>query len=290
MSSSLAEAVTAYTAGVDALLAADVDTASHRELLDCFADIETASRRVPIAGYAFLARLQREANPVDLGATSWAKLLTLRTRMSKGEAGRRLSRSKCLAPRRTLQGQQLPAVWEHTAHAVARGAFGDEHVEVMRKFLTALPDSVDPITRSQAEQSLVRAATDLDPRSLTIAAIHLLAMLHPDGDAPADTAARKVGLHLGPQQPDGTSHLSGWISPKLRALIEPVLAKFAERGRHPTPTPEAAPDDHSALESERDRLVALGAEVVRLVDQSWGPWREHYYQMRDPEGNEFCLQ
>lgn len=44
------------------------------------------------------------------------------------------------------------------------------------------------------------------------------------------------------------------------------------------------------LDAEKDRLVTLGAEVVRLVDQSWGPWPELYYQLRDPEGNEFCLQ
>jgi uncharacterized glyoxalase superfamily protein PhnB len=52
-------------------------------------------------------------------------------------------------------------------------------------------------------------------------------------------------------------------------------------GRRPTP---------EELDAERDRLVALGATVVRLIDQSWGPLPEHYYQMRDPEGNEFCLQ
>jgi len=50
-----------------------------------------------------------------------------------------------------------------------------------------------------------------------------------------------------------------------------------------TPTPEE-------LEAEKDRLVALGATVVRLVDRQWGPWPERYYQLRDPEGNEFCLQ
>jgi catechol 2,3-dioxygenase-like lactoylglutathione lyase family enzyme len=55
----------------------------------------------------------------------------------------------------------------------------------------------------------------------------------------------------------------------------------ATPGRAPTP---------DELDAEKDRLVGLGAEVVRLVDQSWGPWPEHYYQMRDPEGNEFCLQ
>lgn len=54
-------------------------------------------------------------------------------------------------------------------------------------------------------------------------------------------------------------------------------------------TPGRAPT-RDELEQEKDRLVALGAEVVRLVDQEWGPWTEVYYQLRDPEGNEFCLQ
>lgn len=44
------------------------------------------------------------------------------------------------------------------------------------------------------------------------------------------------------------------------------------------------------VDAEKDRLVALGAESVRLVEQTWGPWPERYWQMRDPEGNEFCLQ
>lgn len=54
-------------------------------------------------------------------------------------------------------------------------------------------------------------------------------------------------------------------------------------------TPGRTPT-HEELDAEKDRLVALGATVVRLVDQSWGPWPEHYYQLQDPEGNEFCLQ
>jgi len=49
-------------------------------------------------------------------------------------------------------------------------------------------------------------------------------------------------------------------------------------------------NSNGQLEAERDRIVALGGSVVRLVEQNWGPWPERYYQMRDPEGNEFCLQ
>ena len=49
------------------------------------------------------------------------------------------------------------------------------------------------------------------------------------------------------------------------------------------PTPEE-------VETEKERLVALGATPVRLVDQQWGDFPDYYWQMLDPEGNEFCLQ
>ena len=56
------------------------------------------------------------------------------------------------------------------------------------------------------------------------------------------------------------------------------------------PKAGAAGTSAEELDAEKDRLVALGAQVVRLVEQSWGAWPERYWQLRDPEGNEFCLQ
>ena len=44
------------------------------------------------------------------------------------------------------------------------------------------------------------------------------------------------------------------------------------------------------LEVECERLVALGATVEQVLDGSWGPYEEFAIMMRDPEGNEFCLQ
>ena len=44
------------------------------------------------------------------------------------------------------------------------------------------------------------------------------------------------------------------------------------------------------LEAERDRLVALGASVEKVLVEPWGPYEEFAIMMRDPEGNEFCLQ
>jgi hypothetical protein len=36
--------------------------------------------------------------------------------------------------------------------------------------------------------------------------------------------------------------------------------------------------------------VALGASVEKVLDEPWGPFEEFAIMMRDPEGNEFCLQ
>jgi phosphoglycolate phosphatase-like HAD superfamily hydrolase len=44
------------------------------------------------------------------------------------------------------------------------------------------------------------------------------------------------------------------------------------------------------LEAERDRLVALGASEEKTLLGFWGPFEEFVIMMRDPEGNEFCLQ
>ncbi len=136
---------------------------SHRELLAAFADLETATHRVPMLECAILARLQRESNPAELGATSWTKTAHPAHPDEQGRAHKLLTRAAQLAPRRTLQGRAHGTGMEHTAAALTRGVFGEEHVEVIRKFFSALPATVDPITRTQAEQSLVTAAADLDP-------------------------------------------------------------------------------------------------------------------------------
>lgn len=55
----------------------------------------------------------------------------------------------------------------------------------------------------------------------------------------------------------------------------------ATPGRRPT---------KEEVDTEKDRLVALGAKTVRHHDQSWGPYPEYYWVMADPEDNEFCVQ
>lgn len=44
------------------------------------------------------------------------------------------------------------------------------------------------------------------------------------------------------------------------------------------------------VDTEKERLVALGATTIRQHDQQWGPYPEYHWVMADPEGNEFCVQ
>jgi hypothetical protein len=44
------------------------------------------------------------------------------------------------------------------------------------------------------------------------------------------------------------------------------------------------------VDTEKDRLLALGASTIRHHDQLWGPYPEYHWVMADPEGNEFCVQ
>lgn len=54
-------------------------------------------------------------------------------------------------------------------------------------------------------------------------------------------------------------------------------------------TPGRRPSDEE-LESEKNRVVSLGATVLHKVDQTWGGYPERHFVMQDPEGNEFCIQ
>jgi hypothetical protein len=53
---------------------------------------------------------------------------------------------------------------------------------------------------------------------------------------------------------------------------------------------EGGPPEHQQVDAEAERLVGLGATVIRKHDAVWGPWPEYHYVMADPEGNEFCVQ
>src|SRR5215218_787753 len=92
-------AIAAYAAAAAQLAQLDCDPFTHTELLDLLNELETVTWQLPTVSHRIIARLQREASPVELGAKSLKAVLTQRLRISAKDAGRRLDDATELGPR-----------------------------------------------------------------------------------------------------------------------------------------------------------------------------------------------
>ena len=266
----LREAVSALHAAFDVLAACDVDLLTRSDLVEPLDELETLWCQLPALRNRMLARLQGEATPQEMGAKSWKDVLAIRWRISTSEANRRLTEAALLAPRRALTGAALPPVLPATAAAQAQGLINGEHVEVIRKAVDKLPGFVDAVTREQFEVGLVRTAVGVGPKELKDTAELTLFLLDQDGPEPDDAErARKRGLSKGKQRGDGTSPITGDLTPEAAAVLEAIFAKYAAPGMcnpdDPEPCTSGTPsqaqidNDHRSLaQRQHDALVAVG--------------------------------
>lgn len=273
MGSSRDEVFAAYQAldaAFDRVLEVGVDALSPRDRVALQARMERNLRRAPTVGHRLLAGLVGETEPRVLGEASWKKVLTTALRVSAKEAGHRLDAAKVLGPRRAMTGEVLSPLWEATAAAQAAGSIGAEHVGIIARFHKLLPSWVDVGTRAAADAQLAGLAAGLGPEALDAAAGTLLAKIDQDGPEPCEKEqARKRGLRIGKQQPDGMSKVSGELTPEARAVFDAVFAKLAAPGmcnpEDENPCVEGEPDaqqrgsdTRTAAQRNHDALVAIG--------------------------------
>ena len=201
--------------------------------------LEGVRRQSRTPEHALINQLAEQSSEQELGGRL-RSVLADRLHITPGEAGRRIAEAADLGPRRALTGQPLPPQLTATAAAQREGKIGDGHVQVIRTFVKDLPAEVDLGTREAAETQLAKLATDRRPDDLAGLAKQLMDWLHPDGNYSEEQRARKRGITLGKQDPDGMSRLNGLITAELRATIEAVLAKLAAPGA-------CNPDDHTPV-------------------------------------------
>jgi uncharacterized protein DUF222 len=267
-------AVASVVAAVAELADLDCDQFNHLELVELLGELETVTWQLPTVGHRVIARLQREASPVALGAKSLGSVLTQRLRLSGTEVRRRLCEAEDLGPRTALNGETLAPKLAPTSSAQADGELGPEHVTVIRGFLDGLPGWVDPEVRELSEKTLAHIGSGTGPEELSKAAKTLATAIDQDGPKPDDVErARKRFIRLGPQQADGMSVLTGLLDPEARATVEPILAKLAAPGmcnpedREPrtSGTPSQAQiddDDRSVGQRNHDALIAIGRSAL----------------------------
>jgi len=107
-----------------------------------------------------------------------------------------------------------------------------------------LPACVSPTDAAEAERTLVQHASKLDAAMITKLGQRIADYLNPDGLFTDGDRARRRGLQLGAQGPDGMSRLHGWLDPEARAYFEAIDAAVRP-GRH-------QPDSTDNDAAERD--------------------------------------
>ncbi|WP_102143426.1 HNH endonuclease signature motif containing protein [Mycobacterium hubeiense] len=267
-------------ADLDALHAASARVAAHAfddltatDALDVKARLEQLYRAQPAVDHRLTAQLTSQTTAKELGGKNWADVLATRLRISPTEAKRRLKDAANLGPRSTLTGEPLAPHWPNVAAGIADGLIGAEHLKIISGFFHELPDHIDHQTRQACEADLARIAREHSPEGLREAAKLLMALIHPDGELSDAERARRRGIHLGPQRPDGLSEIRGLVDPELRATLDAIWAKWAAPGMcNPddetpcitgTPTAEQIQNDTRTLaQRQHDALKALARNTL----------------------------
>ena len=167
----------------------------------------------------------------------WARL-----RLPPSEVIRRFRLAARIRPRRSLTGPPVPPELAELAAAVESGIVGEDHIRAVCRAVDLLPSCVSPTDAAKAEQSLVRHAAEVDAGIVTKLGQRIAYYLNPDGHFNDDDRARRRGLRLGPQGPDGMSQLKGLLDPEARAYFEAIEAAVRP-GRHQPESQDRDPDE-----------------------------------------------
>jgi hypothetical protein len=164
--------------------------------------------------------------------TLWARL-----RITPQEIARRFKLAARIRPRLSLTGPPLEPELPELAEAVQAGTVGEDHIRAVCRAVDVLPACVSPTDAAEAERTLVQHASKLDAATITNLGQRIADYLNPDGFFNDDDGARRRGLQLGAQRPDGMSRLRGWLDPEARAYFEAIEAAVRP-GRHQPDSPD----------------------------------------------------
>jgi Domain of unknown function (DUF222) len=218
--------------------------------------------------YRFFAEI---ADPADesssvalMRSTLWSRL-----RITPNEVTRRFKLAARIRPRRSLTGPPVSPELPALAAAVEVGSVGEDHIRAICRAIDVLPGCVSPVEVARAERTLVTHATTVDAGIVVTLGQRIADYLNPDGLFSDDDRARRRGVHLGPQGPDGMSRLTGVLDPQARAYFEAIDAAVRP-GRH---QPDEARDERSPAQRCHDALK-LGLETA-IASGGLGVHRGH---------------
>ena len=228
------------------------DLVGNRFRVDVAARLETQERVNRGLMYRIFAEIADP--PDDTGSIAQMRsMLWQRLRITPNEITRRCKLAVRIRPRRSLTGPPLPPELPTLAHAVEAGVIGDDHIRAVCRAVDLLPGGVSPTDTTAAERTLVEHASKVDAGIVAKLGQRIADYLNPDGLFSDEDRARRRGLHLGQQGPDGMSRLSGLLDPQARAYFEAIEAAVRP-GRHQPDDDPQARDDRNPAQRCHDAL------------------------------------
>jgi hypothetical protein len=231
------ESLTATVRTVGAQLAAVADTvlapAGDEQLCALTVAVEEAGRlldslRVSTAGEIddrSRYGLGSDGLAFRFGHRRGTQLVEQLTRVSPGEASRRVRIGRAIRPNTTLDGSVLPATYPVVSTAMAEGTIGVDAASVI---IRCLDDARRTATDDQvlvAETALVETAAAARADEVGVQARAWREALDPDGAEPRDERLfRKRSFHLGAER-DGLVPFSGQLEPLGAALLKSAFAE-----------------------------------------------------------------
>lgn len=235
-------ALAAIDAAHDVLRDTPSDLVGNMFRIDVAERLETQERTNRGLMYRIFAEI---ADPPDetgsiaqMRSQLWSRL-----RITPNDVTRRFKLAVRIRPRRSLTGPTLTPEMPELAAAVEAGTVGDDHIRSVCRAIDVLPASVSLTDTAAAERTLVEHASQVDAGIVSKLGQRIADYLNPDGLFSNKDRARRRGLQLGSQGPDGMSRLSGLLDPEARAYFEAIEAAVRP-GRH-------QPDGDSDSRDER---------------------------------------
>jgi hypothetical protein len=224
-----------------ASLAVAVPGLSDAALCDHLDAVEQLGRRVDalrIAAAAEVdARSRRELGDESLSrrhaCPTGAALVSQITRVSAGEASRRVRVGRALALRTTLTGEVLPAEFALVAEAVASGRMGVEAAAAVIRHLDEASRSASLEELRIAEAHLVATAETNTADFVAAIARGWRERLDPDGAEPREEELRRQRRFILGREVDGLTAFSGLADPVNAALLRAAIAERTAPTRMP---------------------------------------------------------
>jgi hypothetical protein len=268
----ISAALDAIDAAHDVLRETSSDLVGNNFRVDVAERLETQDRTNRGLMYRFFGEL---ADPPDESGYVAAvrDRLWARLRITPNEITRRFKMAARIRPRRSLTGPLVPPELPELAAAVEAGAIGEDHLRAVCRAVDVLPSCVSPAETTDAERTLVAHANKVDPGIVTKLGQRIADYLNPDGQFTDNDRARRRGLRLGPQGPDGMSALSGLLDPEARAYFEAIDAAVRP-GRHHTQSNDPESRDQRTPAQRCHDALKLGLRTA-IASGKLGTHRGH---------------